>query len=63
MTQFFIFLLLFCEHQDTESESFEIEISISQPIFIQKKTEKALWENDIHNLQYGEKYCGDFHIY
>ena len=29
-------LILFCDHQDTESEWCEIEISVSQPIFAQK---------------------------
>ena len=29
-------LLLFCDHQDTKSESCEIEMSISQPIFTHK---------------------------
>ena len=54
--QFFIFIELepisytFFNHQGTESESFEIEMSISQPIFAHKKIPKALWDNDIHTL-------------
>ena len=33
--------LLFCDHQDTEFESCEIEMSISQPIFTHKNDIKA----------------------
>ena len=47
--------LLFCYHQDTKSESYEIEMSISQPIFTNKNISKALWGNDIHTIQYGRK--------
>ena len=42
--------LLFCDHQDTESESCEMEISISEPIFTHKNISKALWENGIHTI-------------
>ena len=45
--------LLFCDHQDTESESCEIEMGISQPIFTHKKISKDIWYNDMHTLQYG----------
>ena len=53
-----VILLLFCDHQDTESESCEIEMRISQQIpthkiFNHKKILKALWANDINTLQYG----------
>ena len=44
-------LLLFCDHQDTESESFEIETSIFQTISTHKKISKDLLDNDIHTLQ------------
>ena len=56
-------LLLFCDLQDTEFELYEIEISISQPIFIHKKISKDLWDNDIHALQYGRKIVIIIHIY
>ena len=46
--------LLFCDHQDTESESREIEIVVIGLIFTQKIS-KDLWENDIHTSQYGSK--------
>ena len=36
-------LLLFCDHQDTESESCEIEIGVAGPIFTQKLS-KPLWK-------------------
>ena len=45
--------LLFCDHQDTESKSQEMEIGASQPILTQKKTSKTLWGNNIHTLKYG----------
>ena len=41
--------LLFCDNQDTESESREIEISVAGPIFTHKIS-KDPWDNDIHNL-------------
>ena len=47
--------LLLHVHQDTEYESCEIYIRISQPIFTQKRTSKYLWDNDIHALQNGGK--------
>ena len=46
-------LLLFCDHKDTESESREIGMSIYQTIFTHKTIPKALWYNNIHNLQTG----------
>ena len=41
--------LLFCDHQDTYSESCEMEIGVSELILAQKK-ETSLWDNDIHTL-------------
>ena len=43
---------LFCDHQDTAFESGEMEIGVAGPILTQK-IPKALWDNDIHTLQYG----------
>ena len=43
-------LLLFCDHQENDYESCETEMSIYQP-----KTDKALWDNDIHTVQYVRK--------
>ena len=34
-----------------------MEIGVPQSILNHKKIPKALWENDYHNLQDGEKYC------
>ena len=45
-------VLLFCDHQDTEYESREINIREPGPIFIQKIS-KPLWYNNIHIPQYG----------
>ena len=50
--------LLFCVHQDTESEKCEININISEPITTKKKNPKALCDIEIHNLLYWKKYCG-----
>ena len=47
--------LLFCDHQDTDSESCEIKMSISEPIFTHKKISKALWDNSIHTILDGRK--------
>ena len=47
--------LLFCYHKDIESESSEIEMSISQPIFNHENISKAVWDNGIHSLKYGRK--------
>ena len=47
--------LLFCDHTDTESESREIEMSISQPIFNHTNKSKSLWDNAINNVQDGRK--------
>ena len=43
--------LLFFYHQETESESCEIEMRIYQPISTHKNISKALLDNDIHTLQ------------
>ena len=46
-----VIFLLFCDHTDTEPESREIEMIISQPIFTHTNIWKALWDNAINNLQ------------
>ena len=43
--------ILFCYHQDTKYESFEIKINISQPILTYKNKSKDLWNNDIYTPQ------------
>ena len=52
--------LIFCVHQDTESDSCEIEMSTSQPIFTHKNISKALWENISILYKMGGKYCGSY---
>ena len=47
--------LLFCDHQDTESESYETEMSISKPIFNNENASKSLWYKGIYTLQDGRK--------
>ena len=53
-----IFLLL-CDHQDTELEQQEIDISVDCLIFTQKSISKDLWHQYIYPLQYGINHCGD----
>ena len=55
-------LLLIYDHQDTESESREIEIIINQQLFIHKNISKDLWDNHIHNLQNGINLLWKFFI-
>ena len=47
--------LPFCDHQDTESESCEIEMSMYIPIFTHNKISNDIRYNGIHTLQYGRK--------
>ena len=51
--------LIFCDHQDTASESQEMEICVGGPLLTQKIS-KALWYNNIHIPKYGRKYCGNY---
>ena len=46
--------LLFCNHPDTESESWDMEIGVAGPILPKKYISKALWYNNIHTPQDGE---------
>ena len=50
---------LFCDHQDTEYESREMEIGLAGTILTQKKTPKALLVNDIYNPQDERKNIGN----
>ena len=48
----FVFLIpLFCDHQENEYKSCEIEINIYLPLLNHKKISKDLFENNIHTLQ------------
>ena len=47
--------LLFCDHTDTESESREIEVRISQSIFTHKNISKSLCDNAFNTIQDGRK--------
>ena len=55
--------LLFCDNQDSESESQETEIGVYGKISSQEKITKTLWDNDIHTLQNGGKMGVINHIY
>ena len=46
--------LLFYDNQNTDSESRDIEVGVSGPIFTQKIS-KALWENNKHTTQDGSE--------
>ena len=47
--------LLFFDDQDTESESWEMEIGVDVPIVTHTKSSKALWDKYVHTLQNGWK--------
>ena len=49
--------LLFYDDKDTLSTYCEIEMSIYQLILTYKNIPKTIWDNDIHSLQNGIKYC------
>ena len=51
--------LLFCDHQDTESESCEIYISIYQSISTHKKYQRLFGTSRSILYKMGRKYCGD----
>ena len=56
-------LLLFCNHQDTESESQEIDIGVTEPIFTLKIL-KTIWDNYMNTAQDGRKnIVANPHIY
>ena len=55
-------LLLFCDHQETGSESREMEICVTEPLFTQKKYQ-SLFVTTISILyKMGEKYFGKLFI-
>ena len=56
------FILVYDE-QDTDSEKIEIQMRTYQIIITHKNISKALWENDIHNLQNGRKELWQFFIF
>ena len=56
-------LILFCDNQDTESESCEIEMSNYQPIFTHEKTSKVLSDKNNHTLQDVETIVVILHVY
>ena len=49
--------ILFCDHQDTESESQEIEIGVAGPIFTQKKYQRYYGKRITILHKMGAKYC------
>ena len=51
--------LLFYGKRDTLSTYCEMEISTSQLIFTHKNIPNNLWDNGIHTIKMGEKYCGN----
>ena len=63
LSSFVFLILLFCDHQDTESESCEIEMIISQPISTHKNISNTLWDNNIYTLQYWRNILWLFFIF
>ena len=60
----FVFLiLLFCDQQDTGSESCDIKIIIYQKMITHKNIPKDLLDNDIHTIKYGRKILWYFFIF
>ena len=56
--------LLFCVHQDTGSESCEIEMRISQPIFTHKKNTKgSMGQQYPYSTRLEKNIVVIFHIY
>ena len=53
------FSYYFLNHQNTESESPEIEIDVAGQIFTQEIS-KVLWDNYIHTPQYVKTNCGNY---
>ena len=47
--------ILFCDHQDTESESQEIEIGVAGPIFTQKKIKRTIGKEYLYSTRLGQK--------
>ena len=56
-------LLIFCDHQDTESELFEIEMSTSEPIFVLGKQIKIYKTTIYKTYKIGENIVAILHIY
>ena len=50
-------LMVFCDHQDTEFESHEIELSMSQPIFPRETRNVSGGKHFIHSTRL-KKMCG-----
>ena len=59
----YIFMGEIYSDQYTLSTECEIQMITSQLIFARKNISKALWDNDIHNLQNGRKIVIILHIY
>ena len=45
-----VIFVLFCDQQDTESDSWGIRFGVPVPISTHKKNSNALWANTIHTL-------------
>ena len=55
--------ILFCDHKDTESESCEMDIGVTGPIFPKKMTSKDLWDVIYILYKMGENILVILHIY
>ena len=52
--------LLFCDHQNTESESIDIEIGVATPIFTHKVYQRLYGTMICILYNMGAKYCGNY---
>ena len=56
-------LVLFCDHQETESESREIEIGVSGPILTHKKIKRSTGQRYIYSTRWVKNIVAILHIY
>ena len=57
------FSLLFCDHQDTESESYEMEMSIPQPIFTHKIIKGYMGQRFLYSTRWVKIIVVVIHVY
>ena len=57
------FSLLFCDHQDTESESCEMEMSIPQPIFTHKIIKGYMGQRFLYSTRWVKIIVVFLHVY
>ena len=58
-----VIFLLFCDHQDTESESREIEISLAGPIFTHNGIKGSMGKLFSYSTRWEKNTVATIHIY